>query len=276
MKKERSRKREEKKAQHDAKHIARREKRTERKEKRRENKERLRKEKEQKRIEKRGGDIPAQLLQGLRNSPGSRTGNNSSSGIEYNSKCEICTKSAASAISSGNRNPRCTICAEAAEREATNQYLKSSKINKADLSSLENVRGTIKKLLGKKKKAIGGTTAGFQAQGDEELSQHIAQHVQHFAINGSEAALRRHICNDQGQPSHLARHGLDGNRDSLRDSPLMAVGRHIICRPYQRSWDLSSTSTPRGADWWVQALSSSESSSSTYRPSSPCFAPPRR
>ncbi|KAI3318600.1 hypothetical protein HD806DRAFT_549019 [Xylariaceae sp. AK1471] len=251
-----NRKKAEKRAKNEARHRARKEKNEEKKKVRREQKERRRKEKEWKKIEKKGGDIPQTLLQGLRITPGTK--------IPYDPRCDICTKSSVATLSSPKRNPKCTTCAKTAEREATSQYLKSSKINLVDLPSLDDLFDAIKKALGKRKKTTGGTPADYQGQIDEELVKHIALHVQDFASNGGEAALRGHTCNDQGQQGHLGRQGLDGNRDS----PTMVDGGQMISSPYKHS-SLSGMSTSSEVDWWVQALYSSDPSSTPCCPSSP-------
>ncbi|KAI1124417.1 hypothetical protein F5Y10DRAFT_285048 [Nemania abortiva] len=254
-KQERERARSEKKAQREAKRKARQEKSKERKKNRRERKERRRKEREAKRIAKKGGELPAHLLQGLRVASDLK--------IPYNPRCDVCTNSAAATMSSKKRNQKCTICAKQAERESTNQYLKSSKVNLAALPS-EDLTGSIKKLLGK-----GGRTAGGDHEhADEELAQHIALHVQDFATSGGEASLHGHKCNNHGQPGHLGHHGLDRNRDS----PTTTDGGQIVSTSYRNS-ELYAIPMPSEVDWWAQALSS-EVPPSPYRSNSPpCAAP---
>ncbi|KAI8628162.1 hypothetical protein F5Y19DRAFT_476567 [Xylariaceae sp. FL1651] len=248
-KEEKDRKRADKKAKQEAKQRARHEK----KEKRKEHKERHRKEKERKKKGKHGEELPVQLRQGLRDNLGT--------GVPPHPKCDICIRSADSALSSSKLNPRCTICAKAAEKEATKNYLKSSTINFDDLPSLGDLIDIVKKLLPGKVGASASRPAGSgQAEADEELVQHIAQHVHDYAASGGGTDLREHVCNEQ------AHHGLDGNRDS----PAPGLGE-MICTP--KNLDLSGISTPAEVDWWVQALSSN-SACSPYRVRSPFFAPP--
>jgi hypothetical protein len=257
-------KKDEKRAKNEAKHRARKEKHEEKKKKRREYKERHRKEKRWNKVEKKGGDIPQSLLQGLRIVPGKK--------IPYDPRCDICTKSAVATLTSTKGNPKCTNCAKAAEREATGQYLKSSKINLADLPSLDDLFDAIKKAMGKGQKTTGGTPAGYQGQIDDDLIKHVALHIQDFASNGGAAALRGHKCNDQGQQGHLGRQDLDGNRDS----PMVVDRGQMISRPNKNS-TTSGISSPSEGDWWVQALSS-DTLSTPYRSSTPhrAVSPPRR
>ncbi|KAI0869244.1 hypothetical protein GGS24DRAFT_512297 [Hypoxylon argillaceum] len=255
-KEERERIRSEKKSQRDTRRRAKQEKNKERKEKRRENKERRRKEKEWKRTAKKGGELPAQIRQGLRNDTGIK--------IPYNPRCDICTKSAATAMSSKKHNPKCTICAKEAERNSTNQYLKSLKISLADLPSVDDLLDDIKKLVGKEKKSARGASTNDQANADDELARHVALHVQDLTTSGGEASSRGHKCNNKGQPGHLGRHGLDGNRDS----PTATDGGQLVSASHSNS-GLTTTPIPSEIDWWVQALSSKESPSSRYRSNSP-------
>ncbi|KAI0432757.1 hypothetical protein F5Y09DRAFT_353063 [Xylaria sp. FL1042] len=254
-KQERERKRSERKARHEAKRKARRDKNQERKEKRRQAKERRRKEKEWKVAAKKGGDLPSHILQGLRIAPGSK--------IPYNPNCDICTKSAASVMSSKKRDPNCTTCAKAADREYTNKYIKSSNINLASLSSsLDDLLDIIRNLLrqdSNAKKQKGANQAGDQGRADEDLVQHISEHIRDFVSNGGEANLRGHKCNNKCQPGDLAGHGLDGNRDS----PISTVSNS------SNNSDVSTRpAMPAEVDWWVQAMSK-ESPSSTHRSLSP-------
>ncbi|KAI1750007.1 hypothetical protein F4782DRAFT_548978 [Xylaria castorea] len=255
-KQKRERSRSEKKAQREAKRRARQEKSKERKETRRGEKEMRRKERQWKKTASKGGELPLQLLQGLRLAPDSK--------VQYNSKCDICTKAAASAMSSKKRDPKCTACAKAAEHESTGQYLKSLKINLAELPSLDDLLNCIKKALVRDKKTEGGARMIDQSASEEELLEHIALHIRDFAANGGERHLRGHKCNKNGQPGHLGRHGLDGNRDS----PTTTDGEQTISSPSENS-DSPNTSSPPLVDWWVQAMSSKELPSTPYRPGSP-------
>ncbi|KAI0458636.1 hypothetical protein F5B21DRAFT_528375 [Xylaria acuta] len=252
----RERSRSEKKAQREAKRRARHEKNKERRERRKEEREMRRKEKEWKKTAKRGGELPLQLRQGLRLAPGLK--------VPYNSKCDICTKAAASAMSSKKRDPKCTACAKAAEHESTDQYLKSLKINLAELPSLDDLLNIIKKFLEKEKRTEGGAQTSDQAHSDEELLEHIALHIRDFATNGGEYHLRGHKCNKNGQPGHLGRHGLDGNRDS----PTTTDGEQTISNA-SRSSDSPTVSSRPVVDWWVRAMSSKELPSTPYCPNSP-------
>ncbi|KAI0391566.1 hypothetical protein F5Y17DRAFT_400894 [Xylariaceae sp. FL0594] len=244
--KEKERKRAERKAKHEAKRQAKKEKAKEKKQKRREKKERRRKEKQWKKTEKKGGELPAYILQGLRDNPDIK--------IPYNPRCDICSKSAVAAMSSSRWNPKCTLCAKAAQREATSEYVKSSKIRLGDVDSLDGLISMTRASL-KKKKTGGGSTGGFQEEIDNDLAKHIALHIQESSSNGGEAALRGHTCNDNGQPGHLARQGLDGNRDS----PSM-VDRYQVIHGASASPSRPSTATTSEADWWVQAVASNHSS----------------
>ncbi|RYC56458.1 hypothetical protein CHU98_g9760 [Xylaria longipes] len=252
----RERSRSEKKAQREAKRRARQEKTKERRETRKEEKEMRRKERQWKKTAKKGGELPLQLRQGLRLAPGSK--------VPYNSKCDICTKAAASAMSSKKRNPKCTTCAKAAEHESTDQYLKSLKINLGDLPSLDGLLDFIRGFLGKKTGTEGGARTSDQSHADEELLEHIALHIRDFAANGGECHLRGHKCNKNGQPGHLGRHGLDGNRDS----PTTTDGEQTVSNPSRNS-DSPTISSPPAVDWWVRAMSSKELPSTPYRSNSP-------
>ncbi|RWA12609.1 hypothetical protein EKO27_g2488 [Xylaria grammica] len=241
-KQERERNRSEKKARHEAKRKARQEKNKERKEKRREVKERRRKEKEWTKTAKKGGELPTNILQGLRIAPGAK--------VQHNSNCDICTKSAAS-VTSKKRDPKCTTCIKAAQREHTNQYLKSSNINLASSPSLDDLVNSINNHLSKEKKA------------DEGLAQHTLLHIQDLTTNGGQANLREHKCNEKGHSGHLGRHGLDGNRDS---PPSTDGGR--VTSTYRNS-SLPTIQTPLEVDWWVRAVSSKEPASLPYPSISP-------
>ncbi|TRX99030.1 hypothetical protein FHL15_000372 [Xylaria flabelliformis] len=253
---QRERSRSEKKAQREAKRKARQEKIKEKREARRGEKEMRRKERQWKKTAKKGGELPLQLRQGLRFAPDSK--------VPYNSECDICTKAAASTMSSKKRDPKCTTCAKAAEHESTDQFLKSLKINLAELPSLDDLLSVIKKFLEKEKGTDGGAPTSDQAQLNVELLEHIAQHIRDFATNGGEVHLRGHKCNKNGQPGHLGRHGLDGNRDS----PPTTDGEQTVSNPSRNS-DSPTTSSPPPVDWWIRAMSSKELPSTAYRPSSP-------
>ncbi|KAI3337928.1 hypothetical protein F4824DRAFT_499707 [Ustulina deusta] len=258
QKKERERKRSERKARHEAKRKARQEKNQERKEKRRETKERNRKEKQWQKAAKKGGELPAHLLQGLRIAPDSK--------VSYHPNCDICKTSTASVVSSKKRDPKCPTCTKAAERESTNQYLKSSKINLTDLPSLDELLDIVRHLTGqdsKDKKPKEEVSASDQGRADEELVQHISQHIRDLVTHGGEADLSGHKCNAKDQPGHSGRHGYDGH-----DSPVSTDGGQMISSSSQNS-DLSTIPTPPEVDWWVQAISSNESAPSPYRPLSP-------
>ncbi|KAI1177929.1 hypothetical protein F4777DRAFT_153393 [Nemania sp. FL0916] len=261
---ERERRKSEKKARREARRRSRQEKRMERKEKRKDEKERRRdekemrqKEREWKKAAKQGEELPAHLLRGLRTDAADLH-------VPYNPKCDICTASAAAAMNSHKHNPRCTICAQAARRQSTTQYLNSSKINTAEASTLDQLVDVIKTYLGRENPTAGEASAGDHVHIDEDLAHHIALHVQDLANNGGEACLRGHKCNKKGQPGHLARHGLDGNRDS----PPTTEGGQIVSVPSQIP-NTSSRSMPTEVDWWVRALSQKESPSSLCRPNSP-------
>ncbi|KAI0549288.1 hypothetical protein F4679DRAFT_584634 [Xylaria curta] len=236
--------RSEKKAQREAKRKARQEKIKEKRETRRGEKEMRRKERQWKKTAKKGGELPLQLRQGLRLS--------SELQVPYNSECNICTEAAASVMSSKKRNPKCTTCARVAEHESTDKFIKSLKINLAELLSLDDLIDFIKKFLEK-----------IQAPSDE-LLQHMALHIRNFPANGEQLHPRGHKCNKDGQPGHLGRHGLDGNRDS----PPTTDGEQTVSHPSRNS-DSSTTSSPPPVDWWVRAMSSKELPSIAYRPSSP-------
>lgn len=259
-KQEREKRRSDKKARREARRSARKEKAKEKKDKRRQDKERRRKEKEWKKVEKKGGEIPSQLQKGLRIT--------SESAVPYDSRCDICTKSAASAMSSKKRDPKCTICAKAAEQEATNQYLQTLKINSANLPSLDVILDSIMKLLGKENKTTGGSSADNHdhdhPHDNEELARHILLHVHDLAACGGEANLSGHKCNNKGQPGHLGRHGLDGNRDS----PTTTECGQIVPSPGGSSGS-SATSVSSEVDWWVQVVDPKNWPSSSYRPNSP-------
>ncbi|KAJ2991173.1 hypothetical protein NUW58_g2614 [Xylaria curta] len=246
----------EKKAQREARRKARQEKNKERKERRREIKERQRKERQWKKTAKRGGELPPQLLQGLRTTPGSK--------VPYHPKCSICTKSAASIISSKKRNPKCAICAKASEQESVGEYLKSLGFNLEDLPSVDDLLRGIRNQFAKDNETAESSRTGDQASGDEDLMQHIALHIRDFTTDGRERVLRGHKCNKKSQPGRSDRHGLDGNRDS----PTATDGEQSISSS-SRSLYPSAVPIPSEIDWWVQALSSGESRSSPYRPSSP-------
>ncbi|KAI1186317.1 hypothetical protein F5B17DRAFT_454594 [Nemania serpens] len=256
---EKEKKRSEKKARHEARRKARQEKSKEKKDKRKQDKERRQevkerrqKEKDWKKVEKKGGKLPAQLQQGLRIAPGSE--------IPYDSRCDICTKSAASAMSSKKRDPKCTICAKADEQETTKRYLQSLKINLADSPPMDGILDSIIKLLRKQNRTTGGSPADENEHVDEDLARHILLHVHDLATCGGEANLSGHKCNSKGQPGHLARHGLDGNRDS----PTTTEGGQVVPSS-GRSSRSSTPPTPSEVDWWVQAVSSNDSPSSSYR-----------
>ncbi|KAJ8121002.1 hypothetical protein O1611_g10215 [Lasiodiplodia mahajangana] len=251
----------EKKARREAKRKARQKKKQDRREKRREIKERRRKEKEWKRVAKKGGELPAQLRQGLRFAPDSK--------IPYNPRCDICKTTSTATTSSQKRSQKCTTCEKQAERESTNQYLKSSKVNLGALPSVENLTSIIEKLLGKGGKAVEGGSDGDQAHIDEELAHHISLHVQDFVASGGEANLCGHQCNNEGQPGHLGHHGLDRNRDS----PTATDGGQMVSIPYRNS-ELLTMQMPTEVDWWAQALSSEMPPPSPYRSSSTPFAVP--
>ncbi|KAI0508770.1 hypothetical protein F5B22DRAFT_383266 [Xylaria bambusicola] len=261
-KQEREKKRAEKKARHEAKRRARQQKNKERKEKRRQAKERSRKEKQWKKAAKFGGELPPQILQGLRVSPGSKT--------TYNSNCDICMKSAASIMSSKERNPKCTTCAKAAERESTQQYLKASNIDLGNLPSFTEggeILGLLRNILEQhlaNSKSKGKVEMGGEKRIDEGLVRHMVQHIQDFITSGREAELHSHECSTSGQPGHLGRHGLDGNRDS----PASTESAQIISSSSQNS-DATASSNPVEVDWWVQAMSLNGSPPSPYRPLSP-------
>ncbi|KAI0541578.1 hypothetical protein GGR58DRAFT_529261 [Xylaria digitata] len=244
-KQRRERKRSEKKARREAKRRARQEKIRQRETMRREAKERREKEKAWKKAAQKGSELPVHILQGLRIAPGVK--------VPHNPSCDICKKSAASVVSNKKRDPKCTTCVKAAEREASHQYLKSSNINLADLPSLDDLLDTIKKLIGKEKKSGGQTPSSDQGREEEELAQHILLHIQDLATNGGEANLRGHKCKDKGQSG---RHGLDGNRDS---PPSTEGGRKTSLSSRRNS----------EVDWWVKAMSSKESPSSPYLAISP-------
>ncbi|KAI0970649.1 hypothetical protein F4678DRAFT_462350 [Xylaria arbuscula] len=260
-KQERENKRAEKKARHEAKRKARREKNQERKDKRRQAKERNRKERAWKKASKKGGDLPSHILQGLRIAPDAK--------VPYNPNCDICTRSAVSVMSSKKRNPKCTTCAKAAERESTHKYLKSSNINLGNLPSLEELIEILRNLVREDSTA---TQADDQGRANDDLVQHISLHVRDFLTNGGEANLRGHKCNADGQPGHLARHGLDGNRDS----PISTDGGQMPSDSSQISDTSTRPATPPEVDWWVQAMSK-ESPPSPYRSVSPYViaTPPR-
>lgn len=252
---EREKKRSDKKARREARRTARQQKAKEKKDKRRQDKERRRKEKDWKKVEKKGGKLPTQLLQGLRIAPGSE--------VPYDSRCDICTKSAASAMSSKKRDPKCTICAKAAEQEATSQYLKSLKINLTDSPSPDDLFDSIMKRLGREQGTAEGSSADDHGHADEELARHIALHVHNLACGG-EVNMSGHTCNNKGQPGHLGRHGLDGNRDS----PTTTEGGQIV-PSLDRSPGSSTASIPSEVDWWVQVVSPKDWPTSSYRPNSP-------
>ncbi|KAK5625396.1 hypothetical protein RRF57_001112 [Xylaria bambusicola] len=241
-KQEREKKRAERKARHEVKRRARQQKNKERKEKRQQAKERSRKEKEWKKAAEFGGELPAQLLRGLRVSPGSNT--------TYNSNCDICTKSAASVMSSKKRNPKCTTCAKAAERESTQQYLKSANIDLGNLppcTEMDDILGLLRHMIGNgsvNTKSKGRAETSGEKRIDEGLVQHVALHVRDLVTNGGEAELHIHKCNTSGQPGPLGRHGLDGNRDS----PASTDSAQIISSSSQNS-DASTTSNPVEAEW---------------------------
>ncbi|KAI0469612.1 hypothetical protein F4859DRAFT_523003 [Xylaria cf. heliscus] len=249
----RERSRAEKKAQREAQRRARQDKIKEKKETRRGEKERRRKERQWKKAAKKGGELPLQLRQGLRLDPGSK--------VPYNPKCDICTKAAASAMSSKKMNPRCTTCAKAAEHESTDQYLKSLKINLAELPSLDDLLDAVKKFIDKETRTEEGARSSDQVRSDGELLEHIALHIRDFSTNGGECHLRGHKCNKNGQPGHLTRHGLDGNGDS----PPTTDGEQTVSYPSRNS-DSPTLPSPPTVDWWVRAMSSKELS---YRPNSP-------
>ncbi|KAI1300588.1 hypothetical protein F5Y03DRAFT_408214 [Xylaria venustula] len=268
-KQEREQKKAERKARHEAKRKARRERNQERKDKRRQAKERNRKEKAWKKASKKGGDLPSHILQGLRIAPDAK--------VPYNPNCDICTRSAVSIMSSKKRNPKCTTCAKAAERESTYKYLKSSNINLGNLPSLEELIDLLRNLLRENSATTAGESeagaqAGDQGRSKEDLAQHMSSHVRDFLTNGGEASLRGHKCNANGQPGHLARHGLDGNRDS----PISTDGGQMPSDSSQISDTSTRPATPPEVDWWVQAMSK-ESPPSPYRSISPHVAvtPPR-
>ncbi|KAI0437309.1 hypothetical protein F4803DRAFT_556144 [Xylaria telfairii] len=242
--------RSEKKAQREARRKARQDKIKEKKETRKGEKERRRKEKEWKKTAKKGGELPLQIRQGLRSALGSN--------VPYNPKCIICTKAAASAMSSKKKDPKCTTCAKAAIYESTDQYLKSSKINLVELPSPDDLLNGIKKLLEKEKKGRGKISD--DARLAEELLEHITEHVRDFAANGEDYNVRAHKCNQKGQPGHLGRQGLDGNRDS----PTTTDGEQTISNS-----GLSTASSPPMIDWWVRAMSSKELPSTPYHRNSP-------
>ena len=263
--KEKARRRADKKAQHEARRQAKKDRQRAKKEKRREHKERTRKEREWKKVEKQGGDLPVAIVQGLRISPDTK--------IPYNPRCEVCSKSAVAAISSSKWNPKCTLCGKAAQREATRDYMKSSKIQLGNVASLEDLINMTSTSV-RRKKTTGDNVAGFQEDIDNELAKHMALHIQDYVSNGGEAALRVHTCNDKGQPGHLARQGLDGNRDS----PTMVDGSQVIQCPLADQ-GIPSTSTTSEVDWWVRAVASSNSSTTHHRSGSPhptAVAPLRR
>ncbi|KAI1740774.1 hypothetical protein F4680DRAFT_417798 [Xylaria scruposa] len=245
---QRERSRSEKKAQREAKRKARQEKIKEKREARKGEKEMRRKERQWKKTAKKGGELPLQLRQGLRLA--------SESQVPYNSECDICTKAAASVMSSKKRNPKCTTCAKAAEHESTDQFLKSLKINLAELPSLDDLLEIIKKFLAK------------DQVHPEELSEHIALHIRNFATNGAQFHPRGHKCNKDGQPGHLGRHGLDGNRDS----PPTTDGEQTVSHPSRNS-DSPTTSSPPPVDWWVRAMSSKDRPSSPPRADTPLRRP---
>ncbi|KAI1420976.1 hypothetical protein F5Y12DRAFT_770542 [Xylaria sp. FL1777] len=260
-KKDRERKKSERKARREEKRKVKREKSKEKKENRKQAKERNRKEKEWEKVAKKGGELPAHLLQGLRIT--------SSSKVPYNPNCDICTKSAASITSSKKRDPKCTTCAKAAEREFTNQYLKSSNINLGDISSTEELLDAIRNVLeiiSKELKLKGDAQAGDKGRANEELVQHISLHVRDLATHGGPANLRGHKCNAECQPG---RHGLDGNRDS----PVSTDRGQIISHSSRNSDTPTRPATPPEVDWWVQAMSK-ESPTSPNRPLSPCAVTP--
>lgn len=241
-KKERTRA--ERKANSEARRMARRERRKERREKRREKKERHRMERLWKKAAKKVGEIPAHIREGLRIAPDTR--------VPYDSRCDICTKSAVSIMSSKKHDPKCTTCAKATERETTRQYLKSSKINLADLPSTDGLVALIKKSMGKETNAAAGeASTGAQTGASDEMAHHIALHVQDLATNGGGADLRHHTCNGKGQPGHLGRHGLDRNGDT----PPASDGERTSPISYPNS-DSSAASNASEVDWWVRALSS--------------------
>ncbi|KAI1274316.1 hypothetical protein F5Y07DRAFT_401605 [Xylaria sp. FL0933] len=260
-KQEREKRKAEKKARHEAKRKARREKNQEKKDKRRQVKERRRKEKEWKKLAKKGGELPSHILQGLRVAPESK--------IPYNPSCDICSKAAVSVMSSKKRDPKCTTCAKAADREYTNKYMKSSNINLANVSSsldelLDIIRGPLTQDSNAKKQK-GAAQASDHGPVDEDLVQHIALHIRQFVSNGGEASLRGHKCNSGGQPGHLGRHGLDGNRDS----PISSVSSSS-----NNSNASTRPATPPEVDWWVQAMSK-EPPSSPHRSLSPYAVTPQ-
>ncbi|KAI0097374.1 hypothetical protein GGR51DRAFT_578178 [Nemania sp. FL0031] len=251
----------EKKAQREAKRKARQAKKNERREKRRAAKEKRRNERQRKRAVKKGGELPAHILQGLRTAPDSK--------IQYHPGCDICKKSATATTSSKKHDSECTICAKQADRESTNQYLKSQKINLAALPSVDDLINAIKKLLGKEAETAEGGSGSDQAHTDEELAHHITLHVQDFATSGGEANLRGHKCNNEGQPGHSGHHGLDRNRDS----PTATDAGKMVPISYRNSEPLTMP-VPSEVDWWAQALSSEMSASTPYRSNSTPFAVP--
>ncbi|KAI1108953.1 hypothetical protein F5Y14DRAFT_456491 [Nemania sp. NC0429] len=260
-KQEREKKKSEQKARREARRTAREEKAKEKKDKRRQDKERRQKEKDLKKVAKKGGELPDQLLQGLRIDPGAE--------IPYDSRCDICTRSAACAMSSKKHDPKCTICAKVAGQETTNQFLQSSKIDLANLPSLDDLFDSITKLLRKENKTTGGTSVGGTSADEhghieEDLARHILLHVQDLATCGGEASLGGHKCNNHGQPGHLGRHGLDGNRDSPTNTESGPIVPSL-----KRSSGSFATSSSSEVDWWVQVLSPKDWPSSSHRPSSP-------
>ncbi|KAI0204783.1 hypothetical protein F4808DRAFT_456528 [Astrocystis sublimbata] len=248
-KQRRERVRSEKKAQRDARRRARREKKKARRDARREAKEVRRKEREWKKIVKKGGELqlPLFLREGVPRTLDAK--------VSYNPKCDICTKAAASAMSSKARDPKCTLCAKAAEHESTDQYLKSLKINLAELPSLDELSSILRRFLEEERSTEGGgVEASSQTHSEQELLEHVTLHIRDFATNGGETHLCGQKCDKKGQPGHLARHGLDG----VRDSPLtISRGSHTPV----------TTSPP--VEWWMKALAANKEPSSLYSSASP-------
>ncbi|KAI0401009.1 hypothetical protein F4802DRAFT_609670 [Xylaria palmicola] len=251
---QRERSRSEKKARREARRRARQEKTKERRAKRKEEKERHRKEREWKKIARKGKELPPHLRQGLRPAPGLK--------VPYHPECDICTRAAASAMSSKKRDPSCTTCGMTAERESTNQYLESAKLDLGELPTWEDILNSIKKFLGKEKNSATEPRQGG-AHVDEELAKHIALHVQDFTANGGEPSLRGHKCNKKGRSGHPGRHGLDGNRDS----PTTTDRDNSTSNS-----DASTAPALSEVDWWVRAVSSTQSPYSPYCPDLPPLA----
>ncbi|KAI1815208.1 hypothetical protein GGS20DRAFT_584783 [Poronia punctata] len=235
--KERRRRRAERRASREARREARKKKREEKKETRRQRKERRRKEKEWKKTEKKGGELPLSIVQGLRVPSDTK--------IPYDSRCDICSRSTIALTNSSKWYPKCTLCGKAAQREATNNYMKSSKIFMGDVAGVDDLVDIIKKSQTKRTRRSLSFAMGYQGQMDDDLARHIALHLQDYASNGGVASLRGHTCNSDGQPGHLARQGLDGNRDSP------SYENQVVP-------SLPGTPVSPEADWWVRALASSE------------------